>query len=66
MCDGVTGRLRYELRLTWLGGMRVLDRLDATWDRADSSRGRLEVIDAIPIVWHALTWPRDAGRAASR
>ena len=28
VCDGVDGRLRYELRATWLGGMRILDRLE--------------------------------------
>ena len=28
VCDGVSGRLRYELRATWLGGTRILDRLD--------------------------------------
>src|SRR6478672_264317 len=27
VCDGMTGRLRLELRLTWLGGRRVLDRV---------------------------------------
>ena len=26
VCDAVRGRLRYELRATWLGGMRILDR----------------------------------------
>src|SRR5438067_1513030 len=26
VCDGVAGRLRYELRLTWLGGRRILER----------------------------------------
>ena len=30
VCDGVTGRLRFELRATWLGGVRVLDRLEAS------------------------------------
>ena len=30
VCDGVPGRLRWELRATWLGGMRILDRLDAS------------------------------------
>ncbi len=25
VCDGVGGRLRWELRLTWLGGARILD-----------------------------------------
>ena len=28
VCDGVSGRLRWELRLTWLGGTRILDRLE--------------------------------------
>lgn len=29
LCDAVKGRLRYELRATWLGGMRILDQLEA-------------------------------------
>ncbi|MGE3706564.1 MAG: squalene synthase HpnC, partial [Vicinamibacterales bacterium] len=29
VCDGVTGRLRFELRLTWLGASRILDRVEA-------------------------------------
>ena len=29
VCDVLSGRLRYELRATWLGGMRILDRLEA-------------------------------------
>ncbi len=28
VCDGVGGRLRWELRLTWLGGSRILDKLE--------------------------------------
>ncbi len=28
LCDAVRGRLRYELRATWLGGMRILDRVE--------------------------------------
>ncbi len=28
VCDGVDGRLRWELRLTWLGGSRILDKLE--------------------------------------
>ena len=28
VCDGVSGRLRWELRLTWLGGSRILDKLE--------------------------------------
>ncbi len=30
LCDAVRGRLRYELRATWLGGVRILDRLERT------------------------------------
>ena len=30
VCDLVQGRLRYELRVTWLGGMLILDRLEET------------------------------------
>lgn len=29
VADSVTGRLAFELRATWLGGMRILDRLEA-------------------------------------
>jgi hydroxysqualene synthase len=33
VCDGVEGRLRWELRLTWLGGSRILDKLERDdWD----------------------------------
>ena len=28
VCNGVGGRLRWELRLTWLGGSRILDALE--------------------------------------
>ena len=28
VCDGVAGRLGLELRLTWLAGRRIIDRLD--------------------------------------
>ncbi len=41
VCDGVSGRLRWELRLTWLGGSRILDKLE----RAD-----FDVFTARPTV----------------
>ena len=37
LCDAVRGRLGYELRATWLGGTRILDRLEAVRVRRDSS-----------------------------
>ncbi len=29
LCDRLRGRLRYEIRMTWLGGTRILDRIEA-------------------------------------
>jgi squalene synthase HpnC len=56
VCEGVTGRLRYELRATWLGGMRVLDRLErGGWD-VFAGRPSLGVRDAVVIGWRALVW----------
>ena len=54
VCDGVSGRLRYELRATWLGGTRILDRLDrAGYDvftSAPETRSRRRISDS---VWNA-------------
>jgi squalene synthase HpnC len=56
VCDGVPGRLRYELRLTWLGGQRILDRLDDP--RADPlhQRPTLGAADLPALAWRACTW----------
>ena len=56
VCDGVHGRLRFELRLTWLGGIRVLDRLAAADYDVFAARPTLGLADAVPILWHALSW----------
>lgn len=37
VCDGVRGRLRFELRATWLGGVTILDRVEANLDQRTSS-----------------------------
>ena len=56
ICDRVGGRLGIELRLTWLGGRRVLARLEESGYDPLVSRPRLGVSDYVPIVWHALVW----------
>ena len=62
VCDGVRGALRFELRLTWLGGMRILERLaEARYDLF-AARPTLGAVDAAPIVWRALNWKRAAER----
>ncbi len=57
VCDGVSGRLRYELRATWLGGSRILDRLKQVDYDVFTSRPALGTSDAIVIVSKTLLWP---------
>jgi phytoene synthase len=56
VCDAVHGRLRYELRLTWLGGTRVLERLATNGYNAHTSRPRLAPWDFPGLMWKAITW----------
>ena len=56
VCDGVSGRLRYELRATWLGGTRILDRLDQSSFDVFTARPKLGARDAIVIAWGTALW----------
>jgi len=58
VADGVRGRLRWELRATWLGGMRVLDRLERSGYDVFRERPALGAADVPAIVWHSLRWQR--------
>jgi squalene synthase HpnC len=58
VADAVRGRLRYELRATWLGGVRILDRLEASGFDVFHHRPTLGWIDAAPIAWRVLAWRR--------
>jgi hydroxysqualene synthase len=57
VCDGVGGRLRWELRLTWLGGSRILDRLEQQDFDVFGRRPALGPRDAPAIAWKLLRWP---------
>lgn len=57
VCDGVSGRLRYELRATWLGGTRILDRLDRSGFDVFTARPKLGAADALVIAFGTLLWP---------
>jgi phytoene synthase len=59
VCDGVTGRLRWELRATWLGGSRILDKLEAAKFDVFAHRPSLTGFDAPVILWRAVTWTRE-------
>ena len=61
VCDGVTGRLRLELRFTWLGGQRILERVERQRFQLLSERPVLGSRDVPRLLWRAATW---AGRAA--
>lgn len=64
VCDGVEGRLRWELRLTWLGASRVLDRLESRRFDVFNDRPSLGRADAVPLFWQAIRWhPAAAGAA---
>lgn len=56
VCDGVRGRLRWELRLTWLGGSRILDKLEATGFDVFRRRPTLGAGDAPAILAKLLRW----------
>ncbi|MDP3718061.1 MAG: squalene synthase HpnC [Acidobacteriota bacterium] len=64
VCDGVGGRLRYELRATWLGGSRILDRLEAGHYDVFTSRPALGTSDALVIAFGTALWRRHAGTVA--
>jgi phytoene synthase len=56
VCDGVRGRLRFELRLTWLGGQRILDEVERTRRTLLAHRPALASRDVPRLVWRAVTW----------
>jgi phytoene/squalene synthetase len=68
VCDGVRGRLRWELRATWLGGKRILDKLERANFDVFTNRPTLTAADASHILWRTMTWTRHprSGTEASR
>lgn len=60
VCDGVQGRLKIELRFTWLGGSHILDRVDQLRTRLLLDRPALGVGDLPTLLWRAARWERMA------
>lgn len=56
VCDGVRGRLRYELRFTWLGGRRILDEVERTGAWLLRVRPKLGARDIPVLLWRAARW----------
>jgi len=56
VCDEVSGRLRFELRATWLGGNRILDKLEAAGFDVFAKRPALTRADVPLILWRTMRW----------
>lgn len=54
--DFVRGRLRYELRATWLGGVRILEKIEALGYDTLGERPRLGKVDAALIAARIAAW----------
>jgi squalene synthase HpnC len=58
VCDGVNGRLKWELRLTWLGGRRILDKVEAARLTSFDARPTLGAADVPAVLRDAILWTR--------
>ncbi len=56
ICDAVRGRLRWELRLTWLGGMQILGSTQAAGFDVFRHRPGLRRVDVPRLLWKAVRW----------
>jgi hydroxysqualene synthase len=56
LCEGVKGRLRYELRATWLGGNRILDKLERSGFDPIRARPKLGVADMPRLAWQMVNF----------
>jgi squalene synthase HpnC len=59
VCDAVRGRLRYELRATWLGGTTVLRKTLEVRQRSLHERPVLTRSDLARIAVGVFLWPED-------
>jgi squalene synthase HpnC len=58
VCDVVQGRLRWELRVTWLGGWRVLEKVERVRRDSFDERPALGAPDVAWLLWDSLVWTR--------
>jgi squalene synthase HpnC len=56
LCDRVGRDLRFELRMTWLGGSRILDRIEQADDDVFRRRPRHGFAGKLAIAWGAWRW----------
>jgi hypothetical protein len=56
----MSGRLKIELRATWLGGCLVLDRVAAHPHLVMTERPTVRRADVPRLLWHLLGWRQEA------
>jgi phytoene synthase len=56
LCDRVGRDLRFEMRLTWLGGTRILERVEAVGYDVFRRRPHHGPLDALSLAWRAWRW----------
>jgi squalene synthase HpnC len=56
ICDRVGRELRFEMRLTWLGGMSILDRIEAVGGDVFQRRPKLGTLDKGALALRAWRW----------
>jgi len=56
VCEKVGGRLGIELRATWLGGSRILERLERGGFDVFQARPSLGLADALPLAARLAVW----------
>jgi phytoene synthase len=56
LCDRVGRDLRFELRLTWLGGSGILDRIEAAGHDVFRHRPHWSAADKAALAWRAWRW----------
>ncbi|MGD8894551.1 MAG: squalene synthase HpnC [Acidobacteriota bacterium] len=56
LCDRVGRELRFEMRLTWLGGTSILDRIEAVGADVFTRRPKHSALDKAALAWRAWRW----------
>jgi len=56
LCDRVGRDLRFEMRLTWLGGSSILDRIEAVGADVFRRRPHHGLLDKAALAWRAWRW----------
>jgi hydroxysqualene synthase len=56
LCDRVERDLRFEMRLTWLGGSAILDRIEAVGADVFRRRPHHGLVEKAALAWRAWRW----------